>query len=63
MIQRPAVEQGDEPEHRGDRRRFLIWALMLGAAPPERLTERIVAEIEGASDAGGEFHHLSREGR
>jgi hypothetical protein len=24
----------------------LIWALMLGAIPPERVTDRIVGEIE-----------------
>lgn len=29
-----------------DRRRFLIWALMAGYVKPERLTERIVAELE-----------------
>lgn len=28
------------------RRTFLIWALSIGAIPPERVTERIVAEIE-----------------
>jgi hypothetical protein len=36
----------EEPEHRNDRRRFLIWALMLGAVPPERVVERIVDELE-----------------
>jgi hypothetical protein len=35
----------DEPEHRGDRRRFLIWACMAGFVKPERVTERIVAEV------------------
>lgn len=50
MIERPAVEQGDEPEHRGDRRRFLVWALMLGAVPPERVVERIVAEVEESGE-------------
>lgn len=35
-----------EPEHRGDRRRFLVWAVLCGFAKPERLTERIVAELE-----------------
>ena len=34
------------PEHGGERRRFLCWAVMCGFAKPERLTERIVAEIE-----------------
>jgi len=37
----------EQPEHNGDRRRFLVWALMLGAIPPERVVERIVAEVEG----------------
>ena len=36
----------EQPEHNGDRRRFLVWALMLGAVPPERVVERIVAEVE-----------------
>ncbi len=35
-----------EPEHRNDRRRFLIWALMIGAVPPQRVTERVLAEVE-----------------
>ena len=39
-------DQSEPPEHNGERRRFLCWALMLGAIPPERLTERIVAEVE-----------------
>ena len=34
------------PEHRGRRRAFLMWALMLGATTPERVVERVVAEIE-----------------
>jgi len=38
----------EEPEHRGDRRRFLVWAVLCGFAPPERLTERIVADVEGS---------------
>ena len=37
----------EAPEHRNDRRRFLVWALMLGATTPDRLTARIVAEVEG----------------
>lgn len=46
-VQRPADHTAPEaPEHKGDRRRFLVWALMLGATTPDRLTERIVAEIE-----------------
>ena len=36
----------EQPEHGNDRRRFLVWALMLGAVPPERVVERIVAEVE-----------------
>jgi hypothetical protein len=36
----------DLPEHRGRRRAFIAWALMLGAIPPERMVERIVAELE-----------------
>jgi hypothetical protein len=36
----------EPPEHQNDRRRFLVWALMVGAVKPERLTERIVAEVD-----------------
>ena len=36
----------EEPEHRNQRRRFLVWALMLGATKPEVVVDRIVAEIE-----------------
>jgi hypothetical protein len=36
----------EPPEHRNDRRRFLIWALMAGYTKPERIVERIVGEIE-----------------
>ena len=36
----------ETPEHRNERRRFLIFALMAGLVPPERVTERIVSEIE-----------------
>lgn len=42
---RPAAPV-EEPEHRGERRRFLIWALMLNLIPSERVVERIVAEVE-----------------
>ncbi|HEV2037112.1 MAG TPA: hypothetical protein VGQ96_00785 [Candidatus Eremiobacteraceae bacterium] len=28
------------------RRRFCVWAVLAGFAPPERLTERIIAELE-----------------
>jgi hypothetical protein len=34
------------PEHNGDRRRFLIFALMAGLVPPERVTERILQEVD-----------------
>jgi len=34
------------PEHNGDRKRFLIWAAMAGFIPPERVVERIVADVE-----------------
>jgi hypothetical protein len=37
----------EPPEHRNDRRRFLIWACMLGVVPPERVVERVISEIEG----------------
>jgi hypothetical protein len=40
----------EAPEHRGDRRRFLVWALMLGATTPERVVERVVAELEQAGN-------------
>jgi hypothetical protein len=42
------VDQRDdeEPEHHNDRRAFLCWALMLGLVPPERVVERVVAELE-----------------
>jgi hypothetical protein len=42
------VDQADveEPEHHNDRRRFLVWALMAGLVPPERVVERIVAEVD-----------------
>jgi hypothetical protein len=34
----------EQPEHRGERRRFLIWALMLGVIPPQRVVARVVAD-------------------
>jgi hypothetical protein len=49
MSETPTLEvsrSAEEPEHRSERRRFLVWALMLGAIPPERVTERVVAEVE-----------------
>jgi hypothetical protein len=36
----------EQPEHHNERRRFLVWAVLAGFAKPERLTERIVAEVE-----------------
>ena len=36
----------EAPEHGNDRRAFLIWACMLGAVPPERVAERVLAEVE-----------------
>ena len=39
----------EPPEHRGERRRFLIWACMLGVVPPKRLVERIVADVEAGA--------------
>jgi hypothetical protein len=48
LLTRPACDEPEQPEHKGDRRRFLIWALMIGAVPPERVTERIVAEVAEA---------------
>ena len=43
---RVAEDQPEIPEHNGDRRAFLIWACMLGAVPPERVVERVIAEVE-----------------
>lgn len=40
------VSIDEPPEHRNDRRRFLVWAVMLGVVKPERMTERVVAEID-----------------
>lgn len=39
-------DQVEAPEHRGDRRRFLCWALMIGATSPQVVADRIVDEIE-----------------
>ena len=44
-----AVEE--QPEHRNDRRRFICWSLMLGLIPPQRLVERVIAEIEAETEA------------
>lgn len=40
------VDDAEQAEHNGERRRFLIWACMLGATPPQRVVDRIVAEVE-----------------
>lgn len=43
----PATAQAPViPEYGCSRRRFLIYAVMCGYAPPERAVERIVAELE-----------------
>jgi hypothetical protein len=42
-----AHDSTEPPEHRNDRRRFLIWACMLGAVPPQRVVERVVRDVEG----------------
>ena len=34
-----------EPEHGGDRRRFVIWSLMLGFIPPQRVVECVLADL------------------
>jgi len=39
----------DAPRQFRSRRAFLVWAVALGLAPPQRLTERIVAEVEAES--------------
>jgi len=36
----------EQPEHRNDRRRFLIWACMAGLVKPDRVTEQILQELE-----------------
>ncbi len=38
-------DQVELPEHRNDRRRFVVWAVLGGFCDPSRLTERIVAEV------------------
>jgi hypothetical protein len=40
----------EQPEHRGDRRRFLIWALMIGATTPDRVVARVVADVNAEPD-------------
>ena len=43
------VEPNEPPEHGGQRRRFIVWAVLCGFAKPERLTEAVVREIEAES--------------
>jgi len=46
-VQRTSGNRSTEvPEHRNDRRRFLIWACMAGLVQPERVAERILADVE-----------------
>ena len=35
----------EPPEHRYERRRFLIWACMAGLVGPERVVERVLADV------------------
>ena len=46
----PEPGDGEQPEHRNDRRRFLIFALMAGLVKTETVTARIVAEVELEGD-------------
>jgi hypothetical protein len=39
------IADADPPQFR-NRRAFLIWACMIGVVPPERVVERVVAEVE-----------------
>lgn len=41
-----ATNVREAPEHHNDRRAFIVWALMLGVIPPERVTERVLEELE-----------------
>ena len=36
----------DVPQAFRNRRAFLIWALAIGAIPPERVVERVISEVE-----------------
>lgn len=38
--------QREPPEHRGERRRFIAWAVLAGFARPESMTAAVLAEIE-----------------
>jgi hypothetical protein len=46
MAPRDVDQKPTIPEYGSSRRRFLIYAVMCGFAPPQRAVERIVAEIE-----------------
>jgi len=41
-----ALDSADSTNPFADRRKFLIWACMAGFVGPERVVERILAEIE-----------------
>jgi hypothetical protein len=45
--------QPEQPEYGGDRRRFLIWALYIGAIRPERVELRAHGFGATASDERG----------
>lgn len=44
-VKQESASTADSTSPFANRRRFLIWALMIGAVPPERVTERILAEL------------------
>jgi hypothetical protein len=46
-VEETLAAEGELPEHRSERRRFIVWAVLAGFAKPERLTEAVVREIEG----------------
>jgi hypothetical protein len=41
-----AEPEPEPPEHRNERRRFLIFALMANLIPPARVVDRIIADVE-----------------
>ena len=49
----PAAMQGDDRPF-ADRRRFLVQAAMAGFVGPERVTERILADLAEAGDVWGQ---------
>jgi len=47
-----AQQAGAElPEHRNDRRRFIVWAVLAGYAAPARLTEAVLNEVVNSEEA------------